>query len=223
MCGRYSLDAKAEDLIKYFGVINHLPLKPRYNIAPSQMAPVIRRARAGREVVLMRWGLVPHWAKDAKFGYHTINARAETVDSKPAYRDAFRRRRCLVPATGFFEWRNLGDRKQPYNIRLKDRSLFALAGLWDRWTDPEGKKLQSFTIIVTDANEALRPIHDRMPVILNPGDYDLWLDPEQQNATLLKALLKPLPSYAVASYPVSRRVGSPANDDPGLLEPLPTG
>ena len=220
MCGRYNLIADAQAFIDAFQVINRLPWRPRYNIAPSQEVPAIRQEAEGRKAVLLRWGLIPHWAKEEKFGYHTINARAETVDTKPAFRSAFRRRRCLIPATGFYEWRQVNRHKQPYNIRLKERELFAFAGLWEHWQSPEGKEIESCTIIVTDANEVLKPIHDRMPVILDPDQYDTWLDPSIRDADALKSLLKPYPAERLEFWPVSRRVGNPANDDPSLIKPV---
>ncbi len=220
MCGRYNLIADAQAFIDAFQVINRLDWRPRYNIAPSQEVPAIRQETEGRKAVLLRWGLIPHWAKEEKFGYRTINARAETVHTKPAFRSAFKRRRCLIPATGFYEWRKLNRHKQPYNIRLKDRELFAFAGLWEHWQSPEGAEIESCTIIVTDANEVLKPIHDRMPVILDPDQYDSWLDPQLQDPEILKPLLKPYPSERLEYWPVSRRVGNPANDDPSLVEPL---
>ncbi len=220
MCGRYNLITDAQAFIDAFQVINRLDWCPRYNIAPSQQVPAIRQEPEGRKAVLLRWGLIPHWAKDEKFGYHTINARAETVDRKPAFRAAFKRRRCLIPATGFYEWKKLNRHKQPYNIRLKERELFAFAGLWEHWQSPESKAIESCTIIVTEANEVLKPIHDRMPVILEPGDYNTWLDPANQDVERLRSLLRPYPSDRMAFWPVSRRVGNPANDDPSLIEPL---
>lgn len=220
MCGRYNLIADAQAFIDAFEVINRLDWRPRYNIAPSGEIPTIRQVPQGRKAVLLRWGLIPYWARDEKFGYRTINVRAETVDQKPVFRSAFRRRRCLIPATSFYEWQKLNQHKQPWNIRVKDRELFAFAGLWEHWRSPEGKAIDSCTIIVTEANEALKPIHDRMPVILDPGDYDTWLGPGMQDTTRLKALLKPWPAEEMECWPVSRRVGNPANDDPSLLEPL---
>ena len=142
------------------------------------------------------------------------------MDLKPAFRSAFRRRRCLIPATGFYEWRQVNGHKQPYAIRVKERELFAFAGLWEHWQSPEGRTIESCTIIVTDANEALRPIHDRMPVILDPAQYDTWLDPAIQDVQMLKTLLRPYPPERMEFWPVSRRVGNPGNDDPSLLEPV---
>lgn len=220
MCGRYNLITDAEAFIDAFQVVNQIQWRPRYNIAPSQEVPAVRQESEGRKAVLLRWGLLPHWARDVKFGYRTINARAETVADKPAFRSAFRKRRCLIPATGFYEWQKRGKHKQPYNIRVKGAELFAFAGLWEHWQSPEGQQVESCTIIVTEANEVLRPIHDRMPVILAPEDYDTWMDPGLQDVNSLHRLLKPYPSERMETWPVSSRVGSPANDDPGLVEPL---
>lgn len=219
MCGRYNLISDADAVVDFFKTANRLDIQPRYNIAPSQDAPVVRANESGRELALMRWGLVPHWAKDRKFSYHTINARAETVASKPAFREPFRHHRCLVPATGFYEWKSLVDGKQPFNIRIGEGKLFAFAGLWDHWDKGAEPPLDSFSIIVTDANEAIKPLHERMPVILHPHAYDLWLDPAIQDPARLQPLLRPCPAGWVNAYPVSRRVNSPANDDPACLEP----
>jgi len=220
MCGRYNLITDAQAFIDAFQVINHLDWQPRYNIAPSQKVPAIRQEEDGRKAVLLRWGLIPYWAKDEKFGYRTINARAETVDTKPAFRTAFKRRRCLIPATGFYEWRQMQGYKQPYNIRVKNQELFAFAGLWEHWQSPEGKTVESCTIIVTDANEEVKPIHDRMPVILEPDGYGVWLDPDSYYPAELKNLLRPCAAEKLELWPVSTRVGSPANDDPSLIKEL---
>lgn len=220
MCGRYNLISDAGALVDFFRTVNRLDTQPRYNIAPSQDVPVVRAGKSGRELVLMHWGLVPHWARDRKIAYHTINARAETVASKPAFRDAFRRHRCLVPATGFYEWKADKKGKQPYNIRVGDGKLFAFAGLWAHWTRHPEAPLDSFSIIVTDANEAVRPVHERMPVILHPDDYETWLDPTIRDPARLQPLLRPCPASWVNSYPVGRLVNTPANDEPECLEPV---
>ena len=194
-------------------------IPPRYNIAPSQDVPVVRLdPDQARELVLMRWGLVPSWAEDPKSGYRTINARAETVDRSPAFRAAFRKRRCLVPATGYFEWLTAADGgKQPYRFVPKAGGLFAFAGLWERW-DKGAEPLDSFTIIVTDGNELARAIHDRMPAILDPEHYAAWL--EAKETTIPMALLRPYPAGRMRSYPVSKRVNAPKNDDAELIAPL---
>ena len=218
MCGRYNLIEDARALVDFFTLDNSLEMLPRYNIAPSQDIPVVRQDREGRELSLLRWGLIPHWAKDHKIGYRMINARAETVAQKPSFRTAFRRRRCLIPATGFYEWKKVAGGKQPYNIRMKDGGLFAFAGLWERWKGGDGNLVESCTIIVTDANDLVRPVHERMPVILDPADYGTWLDPGLQEPARLRPLLVPHPSAGMDLYPVSSRVGSPANDDPQLVQ-----
>ena len=196
-------------------------LPPRWNVAPSQDIPAVRLDRHGkRRLVSLRWGLIPYWAKDAKIGYRTINARAETVATAPAFREAFRKRRCLIPADGFYEWQKQGGTRQPYRVILKDGAPFALAGLWERWRNPEnGEKVESCTIIVTDANELVAPLHDRMPVIIDPADFDAWLDTSRGTETA-QALLKPYPAETMTAYPVSKHVNKPENDDPGCIEPV---
>ena len=224
MCGRYSLTTAPEAIRRLCEVTAPLPnVPPRYNIAPSQDVPVVRPTveGKGRELTLLRWGLVPHWADSPKIGYRTINARAETVATKPTFRAAFRARRCLIPADGFYEWRKEGTGKQPYRICRPDGEAFALAGLWERWQAPDGEVIESCTIIVTAANDLVRPIHERMPVILDPADFDVWLDGGPAAANAAEALLRPCPSEALTVYPVSPRVNSPRNDDAGLIEPQP--
>ncbi len=223
MCGRYTLTTPPEALRDLFAFEGPSPnLAPRYNIAPTQDAPVVRRREDGdgRELALLRWGLVPSWSKEPKSGYSTINARAETVAEKPAFRRPMRSRRCLVPADGFYEWRPAGRRKQPYRIVMKDGAPFAFAGLWDRWRGGDGETIESFTIIVTEANALLRPIHDRMPVILDPADYAAWLEAGPEAVPYLKDLLRPYPAEMMTAYPVDPRVGNPRHDDPALIEPL---
>ena len=223
MCGRYSLTSPVEAMARLFGVAmgEHAP---RYNIAPSQGILVARAAPDGaggaREAAVLRWGLVPSWAKDADIGNRMINARAETVAEKPSFRAAFRRRRCLVPATGFYEWRVASGPKQPYNIGMADGGPFAMAGLWEHWTGPDGAAVETCAILTTEANELLRPIHARMPVILAPGDFDLWLDPELTMPELLAPLLRPFDPAVMVAHPVSRHVNNVRNDDPACLEPV---
>lgn len=220
MCGRYSLTTAPEAMRRLFATKGAPPNYPaRFNIAPTQTAPVVRIGEAGsRELVLLRWGLVPSWAKGPDSRYSMINARAETVATKPAYRGPFRERRCLVPADGFYEWRTEGGVKQPYRFTLKDGGLFAFAGLWDRWQDPAGAPVDSFTIIVTTPNALVRKVHDRMPVILDATARDRWLDPQTRPAELT-GMLEPFPAEAMTATRLSRRVNSPANDDPACIEP----
>jgi putative SOS response-associated peptidase YedK len=220
MCGRFYLDVQPDELMSHFGLESVPVLEPRYNIAPSQTVPAVLSGTGGRELRLLRWGLIPFWAKDEKIGYRTINARAETVESKPAFRAAFRNRRCLIPASGFYEWRAGPDGKQPYCIHPKQRALFAFAGLYEHWRDRAGKTIDSCTILVTQANPVIQSVHDRMPVILAPENYAVWLDPHRKDPAILKPLLRPAPADEVGLYAVSKRVNSPKNDDPGCLTPL---
>ncbi|MDX1387432.1 MAG: SOS response-associated peptidase [bacterium] len=220
MCGRYTNTISIKKLAERFG-FNTLgdDFRPRYNIAPGQMAPVVLR-RSPNQLQMMRWGLVPFWAKEEKIGYKMINARGETVDSKPSFRGPFRKRRCLVLADGFYEWQAVpgAKKKIPMRIVLKDRAPFGFAGLWDEWNSSEGQKLHTFTIITTEANAKLKKIHDRMPVILRPEDEPVWLDTDLKDLKKLKALIKPYPEKEMSYYPVGTLVNSPKNDVPECLE-----
>jgi putative SOS response-associated peptidase YedK len=225
MCGRFLLIAPVEALRRLFAVADSPNLMARYNIAPTQQAAVVRLkpADGGRELVLLRWGLVPSWAKDPATGASLINARADTVAVKPSFRAAFQMRRCLVPADGFYEWQapvSGKGAKQPYLIRRRAedpaQGTFAFAGLWEHWQGA-GQAIESFAIVTTDANAALKPIHHRMPVIVDARDYTAWLDPGNKRAS---DLLKPAPDDAFVAAPISTRVNSVANDDPGIVEPL---
>jgi putative SOS response-associated peptidase YedK len=221
MCGRFTLHTSPEVLREHFGVDTVADTAASYNVAPSQNVPAVRVADRHREMVLLRWGLIPSWAKETRVGYRMINARAETVADKPAYRAAFRRRRCLIPADGFYEWQQTATGKQPWYIRMKQGGVFAFAGLWEHW---EGKDevVESCSIIVTEANAQVRRVHDRMPVIIDPPDYEQWLDPEIQQADALNLLLRPYPADAMITYPVSKRVNSPANNDSHCIEAVKT-
>jgi len=218
VCGRYVLTSPSEAIAAHFRLADVPAYPPRYNIAPTQTALVIRETpEGGREAVGLRWGLIPFWAKEPSIGSRLINARAEGLVDKPAFRAAFRRRRCLVPADGFFEWRALaGRRKQPYYVRLASGEPFAMAGLWEQWRPPEGDPIATFTIVTTAANEALRALHDRMPVIVAPADYDEWLSSPNPSA-----LLGPWAGAAFEVAPIGTRVNDVRNDDPGVLQPLP--
>ena len=220
MCGRYNLITDAETLVDFFELSEGLTLKPRYNIAPSQTVPAIRRQDGERRLVELRWGLIPFWAKNSKIGYNTINARAETLAEKPAFRAAFRQRRCLIPATGFYEWQARPGGKQPYHITVGDGELFAFAGLWERWRDEQSQTLESCTIVVTGANEKIAAVHQRMPVILDPADFDTWLDSEVTDKDRLQELLRPYPAQRINLYPISTRVNKPANDDSDCITPV---
>jgi putative SOS response-associated peptidase YedK len=225
MCGRFSLRARnAEILAEYFGIVDVPLLKPRYNIAPSQPVPVVRlkpdESKPKREMVLMRWGLIPSWAKDAAIGNRMINARAESLAEKPAFRAALRRRRCLVAADGFYEWQETGRKKQPYFIRFRDDRPFAFAGLWESWEGPDHAVIDSCTIITTTAGKLIRPIHERMPVILAPDAYEAWLDTAVENMDTITSLLVPFSSKEMEAYPVNTTVNKATHDDPECIEPL---
>jgi putative SOS response-associated peptidase YedK len=200
--------------------LDDIPLfEPRYNVAPTQLVPAVRQEDGKRRLVTLRWGLIPSWAKDAKIGYRLINARADTVAAKPSFRSAFKRRRCLVPADGFYEWKRSGTLKQPFFIHRKDEEPFAFAGLWEGWENPEDdKEVQSCSLITTEANELMAPIHDRMPVILPVSAYDRWLDPDEP-VNDLQSPLKPYPADEMAAYPISTYVNSPKNQGPKCIEP----
>jgi putative SOS response-associated peptidase YedK len=216
MCGRYNLTTPVEGLRHLFEFPERPNLEPRYNIAPTQTAPIFRFDDTGAGHLLqLRWGLIPSWAKDKSIGARLINARGETVATQPAFRDAFRQRRCLVPADGFYEWRKEGKQKQPWHFHLADNLPFCFAGLWERWRDPETKTaLESFTIITTDANELMAPIHNRMPVMLSKHDMAPWL--EGSDAA---KLLRPYPAKQMRAYPVSAVVNSWRNETPDCIAP----
>jgi putative SOS response-associated peptidase YedK len=223
MCGRFTLFEPDRVLAKIFDLGAIPPLTPRFNIAPSQPVAAVRTSSSGsaRELAFLRWGLIPSWAKDQAMGNRLINARAETVREKPAFRNAFRRRRCLVPANGFYEWQRQERRKQPYYIRMRDERIFAFAGLWDRWEGEDGSVAETCAILTTAANTVLAPVHDRMPVILDLGKYDRWLDPSAEDPGSLASLLVPFPPEEMAAFPISPRVNSPSVDDEGCIAPLP--
>jgi len=221
MCGRYFLHSTADKLTSLFGEMPMPLLEPRYNIAPTQPVPVVRQAASGkREMVLLRWGLIPSWSKGPDSRFSMINARVETVAQKPAYRNAFRYRRCLIPADGFFEWRAEGPNKQPYVLRPRDGRTLALAGLWEHWQDADGNEIESCTVLVRAANAQVRPVHERMPVVLAPQSYDLWLDIRSQKPQPLETLLAVQQAPDLEIYPVSRALNNPKSDSPALLEPL---
>ncbi len=220
MCGRYILTITGKVLAEAFALEEVPDLPPRYNIAPTQDAPVIRETGGGRRLDILRWGLIPSWARDPAIGNRLINARAETAASKPSFRSALRRRRCLVPSDGFYEWRKTPSGKQPWLIRMRDGSPFAMAGLWETWRTPHGDPLESFTILTTEPNELVAPLHDRMPVILPPESWSTWLDPELDDPSALSHLLGPHPPEAMTAYPVTPAVGSPSFDEPACIKPL---
>ena len=219
MCGRFTLRSSMADVAKMFGIAADPAAPLLFNIAPTQAVAAVRVSeKGGRELCSLKWGLVPSWADDLTIGNRLINARAETVATKPAYRQAFKSRRCLVVADGFYEWQKNGRQKQPYYIRLKDDRPFGFAGLWEKWSKA-GQAVESCVLITTDANELVAPIHNRMPVILSPESYDLWLSPETQEIELLQSLLRPYQASEMAAYPVSTRVNSPTFNEPDCIRP----
>lgn len=219
MCGRYLITSPLEAILEMFAVdpADRPNLEPRFNLAPTQQAPVVRRGDDGaRHLALLRWGLIPHWAKDMKIGARLINARAETAATAPAFRDSARRRRCLVVADGFFEWQKQGKAKQPFLIGRRDNRPMAFAGLWSAWTDPQGAQLETFTIITTAADAMMAAIHDRMPLILPPAAWPAWLDPSPIDI----AALEPADGDEMTAVPISTRVNSVKNDDAEVIVPL---
>jgi putative SOS response-associated peptidase YedK len=225
MCGRYRLSRRKQLVEKYFDSGSWEELEdwsPRYNIAPTQPVPVIRQNPKDpvRELSLIRWGLIPSWAKDSSGAASMINARAETASTKPAFRDALKSRRCLIPADGFYEWQKTGKAKQPFCFELNDGELFAFAGIWDRWKNPSGSWVETCSILTTTPNAMTSTVHDRMPVILDPDTYDLWLDPGMKNVDAASELLKPYDAHRMRCYPVSNRINHVANDDEECSRPV---
>jgi putative SOS response-associated peptidase YedK len=221
MCGRYTLRTPVNDLVGQFHIEEYpSDIAPNYNIAPTQEVAAVVEEDDKRKLEMLRWGLIPSWAKDPAIGNKMINARAETVSEKPSFRSAFKKRRCLILADGFYEWQKTDNGKQPYHIKMEDDSPFAFAGLWETWKD--GEEIRSCTIITTEANDLMDEIHHRMPVILHPEDYAMWLDPDFDEKEPLTTLLKPYPADAMEAYPVSRRVNKPSNNEPSVLEPART-
>jgi putative SOS response-associated peptidase YedK len=221
VCGRFTLTSTPEELALRFGLDVPPESSPRFNIAPGQDVLAVRVSEGRRSADRLRWGLVPPWAESAEVGTRMINARSETAAEKPAFREAFRARRCLLPADGFYEWARWGDVKQPYHITLAGGGLFGFAGLWERWRDPTGAWLDSCAILTTEACPRLRDLHDRMPVILGRDDGERWLDPSVSAPERLRPLLRPLPDAAIRFHPVSLRVNSARVDDADCLARVP--
>jgi putative SOS response-associated peptidase YedK len=220
MCGRYAITSAPEAIRALFRYRQQPNFPPRCNVAPTQPIPVVRLVNGKREFALVRWGLLPPWVKDPKTFSLLINARGETVRDKPAYRSAMMRRRCLIPADGFYEWQALGGRKQPYYVRPKSGGPIAFAGLWETWMGPNGEELETGVIVTTKANRTLAAIHDRMPVVVPPEAFDLWLDCANVDDRTAEALIAPAPDDLLEAYPVSTDVNRVANDSPKLLEPV---
>lgn len=218
MCGRYAFNATPAQAAEYFGLSARADFAPRFNIPPGTDIPVIRHSPEGQRVLhMLRWGLVPHWAKDPAIGNKLNNARAETVAEKPAFREAFKRRRCLIPASGFYEWKSEGKLKQPYYISLRSGELLAMAGLWETWQSPAGELLRTCAILTTGPNALMHPIHDRMPVILAPEHWQAWLTAPARE---VGDLLSPHDAEVMQAWPVDRRVSKTREDDAGMIEPL---
>ena len=220
MCGRFTLHTSGADILQAFDVVSdNVALVPRYNITPSQDIPVVRASEDGRELRMARWGLVPGWSKEARPKYSTINARVESVAEKPTYRAAFRHKRCLIPADGFYEWQKTGDKKIPHYIRMQDESVFAFAGLWEHW-EGEQEAFDSCAIITLPASGVMSTIHTRMPAIITAADYDAWLDTGVTDKTDIMPQLASTLSGQLQAYAVSSYVNSPKNTDARCLEPL---
>jgi putative SOS response-associated peptidase YedK len=223
MCGRYKLSRRKQVVEEYFDCgSDAADWTPRYNIAPTQPIPVIRQHRkeSTRELSLMRWGLIPSWAKGSSVGAQMINARSETASTKPAFRDALKSRRCMIPADGFYEWSRAGKTKQPFCFEINDGELFAFAGIWDRWKDPSGQWVKSCSILTTTPNAVTSALHDRMPVILDREKYELWLDPAMRDTSAASESLKPFDARLMRCFPVSSRINYVANDDEECSVPV---
>jgi putative SOS response-associated peptidase YedK len=220
MCGRFTLHSPEARIRQVFRVEQSDPvgLKPRYNIAPSQDVPIVRATDSGRTLSMARWGLVPPWSKEPRTGYSTINARVETVAEKPVYRTPFRRKRCLIPADGFYEWRTVDGKRIPHYIRMQDEALFAFAGLWDHW-EGEARSFDSCSIIVMPANAVMKPLHERMPAIIAPAHYDVWMDTRVTGKDEILDCLNSAPSGRLLPFPVSPWVNSPKHDDERCIQP----
>ncbi len=221
MCGRFTLTISGDEIEKYFQVSQVQDWSPRYNIAPSQeILTIVETSKSQRQLKAMKWGLIPSWAKNGKIGSKLINARGETVAEKPSFRNAFKHRRCLIIADGFYEWQNLSNTKQPYYIHLKNRQPFAFAGLWEVSNSGQTEEVLSCCIITTEANELMKPLHHRMPVILSRDAYSQWLEHNVSNRDILESFLTPYDSDAMSAYQVSQKVNRPKNDHPDCLEPI---
>lgn len=222
MCGRFVITSAPEAIRRLLRYEEQPNFPPRYNVAPTQPIPIVRLDNGARRFALVRWGLIPSWVKDPKQFSLLINARVEGIDTKPAYRAAMRRRRCLIPTDGFYEWKKEGKGKRPFFVRARDKQPFAFAGLWETWTDREGGEIETATIVTCAANETLAEIHDRMPVIVQPDHYDAWLDSGKIEAKQAAALAGPAPADFLEAYEVSARVNSVKNDGPENVVPATT-
>jgi putative SOS response-associated peptidase YedK len=223
VCGRYRLSRRKQVIEEYFWSAPwDDDWNPRFNVAPTQRVPVIRQhpKEPVRQISLMKWGLIPHWAKDPSIATNTINAKSETAADKPAFRDPIKFRRCLIPADGFYEWKRTGGAKQPFCFEVNDGELYAFAGIWDGWKNAEGQWIKTCSILTTTPNAVTSTVHNRMPVILDRDSYDVWLDPAMQNVEAISELLKPFDAQLMRSYPVSNRVNHVGNDDEECSRPV---
>jgi putative SOS response-associated peptidase YedK len=220
MCGRYAITSAPEAIRRLFGYEEHPNFPPRYNVAPTQPVPIVRVVEGKRQFALVRWGFIPSWVKDPRGFSLLINARGESLNDKPAFRAALRRRRCLFPADGFYDWRREGERTTPYYVRLRAGGPMAFAGLWENWMGPHGEEMETAAIVTTRANRMLAPIHPRMPVIVPPQAFDLWLDSANVDAETAAALIAPAPEGVLDVHEVSPAVNRTANDAPDLIEPV---
>lgn len=217
MCGRFTLKTPVKKLAAAFQVEGVPAVEARYNIAPTQKIVAVHQGLDGREAKWLKWGLVPSWAKDSSIAARLINARSETVQEKPSFREAFKMRRCIIPADGFYEWQRTRGKKLPFFFQMKDERPFGFAGLWERWQGEDQVLIESCTILTTEANEVLKPVHDRMPVILHPDDYELWLEVDERKVDLVKELLQPYPAEEMRAYRVSEEVNNIRNQGDGLI------
>ncbi|MFW6183496.1 MAG: SOS response-associated peptidase [Chloroflexota bacterium] len=222
MCGRFTLIIPGEELADAFGLPQAPTLTPRYNIAPTQPVAAVRQhpESGQRELTYLHWGLIPFWAKDTSMASRMINARSETVAEKPAYRAAFKYRRCIIPASGFYEWQKQNGQKQPYYIHHAEGAPLGLAGLWEHWQGADGSEIESCTILTTRPNDLMKPLHNRMPVILEPEDYDAWLQSDGRNQEELQHLLRPAADDMLQAYSISTFVNRPQNEGPECIAPL---
>lgn len=220
MCGRFVANIPADVLMGTFALIEAPQLEPRFNVAPTQRVPVIRNNGDHNYLDLLKWGFVPGWSKDLSFGSHLINARSETVAEKPTFRHAIKYRRCIIPTSGFFEWEHSAGKKQPYYIQLADQAPMCLAGLWESWKAPDDSVIETFAILTTTANDLVAPLHDRMPVILHPDTFNLWLSINMHDSEQLKPLYQPFPAAAMTAHKVPDLVNNPRFDSPACIAPV---
>lgn len=223
MCNRFRLSRPPQDVAAHFDAPEEeLEDGPRYNIAPTQPVVTVRevQGKKSRHFTTMRWGLIPFWAKDTSIGLRTLNARSETVSTTPAFRESILRKRCLIPADGFYEWAHIGKLKQPYCFEVGEGEVFALAGLWDQWKSPNGEAIESCTILTTTPNSIVTDLHDRMPVIVSPENYDRWLDPDITDFEEIRDILKPYDPSLMRRYPVSTKLNNSRNDDAESAKPI---